>query len=49
MNIGAVIKKYRKEVGLTQEEMANRLGVTTPAVKNGRMETLIQILSCWLQ
>lgn len=32
MNIGAVIKKYRKEVGITQEEMANRLGVTTPAV-----------------
>lgn len=32
MNIGAVIKKYRKEAGLTQEEMANRLGVTTPAV-----------------
>ena len=32
MNIGAVIKKYRKEAGITQEEMANRLGVTTPAV-----------------
>ena len=25
MNIGAVIKKYRKEAGITQEEMANRL------------------------
>ena len=25
MNIGSVIKKYRKEIGLTQEEMANRL------------------------
>lgn len=32
MNIGSVIKKYRKEAGYTQEEMANRLGVTTPAV-----------------
>ena len=32
MNIGNVIKKYRKELGYTQEEMANRLGVTTPAV-----------------
>ena len=30
MNIGSVIKKYRKELGYTQEEMANRLGVTTP-------------------
>ncbi len=32
MKIGDVIRKYRKEAGLTQEEMANRLGVTTPAV-----------------
>ena len=32
MDIGSVIKKYRKEAGITQEEMANRLGVTTPAV-----------------
>lgn len=32
MNIGDVIRKYRKEAGLTQEEMARRLGVTTPAV-----------------
>ena len=32
MNIVSVIKKYRKELGYTQEEMANRLGVTTPAV-----------------
>ena len=32
MNIGNVIKKYRKESGFTQEELANRLGVTTPAV-----------------
>ena len=26
------IKKYRKEQNMTQEEMASRLGVTTPAV-----------------
>ena len=32
MDIGVVIKKYRKEAGMMQEEMANRLGVTTPAV-----------------
>ena len=32
MDIGSIIKKYRKNIGLTQEEMANRLGVTTPAV-----------------
>ena len=29
MKIVNVIRKYRKEAGLTQEEMANRLGVTT--------------------
>ena len=32
MLIGEVIRKYRKEAGITQEEMAKRLGVTTPAV-----------------
>ena len=32
MTIGDVIKKYRKKLGLTQEEMAARLGVTAPAV-----------------
>ena len=32
MNIGNVIRKYRKEAGLTQEMMAKQLGVTTPAV-----------------
>lgn len=32
MNIGDVIRKYRKKAGLTQEEMAVRLGVTAPAV-----------------
>lgn len=32
MRIGEVIRKYRKEKHMTQEEMANRLGVTAPAV-----------------
>lgn len=32
MKIGEVIRQYRKEKRMTQEEMANRLGVTTPAV-----------------
>lgn len=32
MQIGDVIKKYRKEKSITQEEMAKRLGVTAPAV-----------------
>lgn len=32
MTIGEVIRKYRKKADMTQEEMANRLGVTTPAV-----------------
>ncbi len=32
MQIGDVIRKHRKEQNMTQEEMANRLGVTAPAV-----------------
>lgn len=48
MNIGSVIKKYRKEIGITQEEMANRLGVTTPAVnkwENGNSNPDIELLA----
>ena len=48
MNIGSVIKKYRKELGYTQEEMANRLGVTTLAVnkwKNGNSNSDIELLA----
>lgn len=32
MQIGEVIRKYRKSKNMTQEDMAKRLGVTTPAV-----------------
>lgn len=32
MQIGEVIRKYRKNKGITQEEMAGRLGVSAPAV-----------------
>lgn len=32
MQIGEVIRNYRKENNMTQEEMAKRLGVTAPAV-----------------
>ena len=32
MNIGAVIRTNRKRLGLTQEQVASRLGVTAPAV-----------------
>lgn len=32
MEIGSVIRNHRKNLGITQEEMANRLGVTAPAV-----------------
>lgn len=32
MQIGRVIREHRKRKNLTQEEMANRLGVTAPAV-----------------
>ena len=32
MQIGQVIRHYRKEKDMTQEEMENRLGVTAPAV-----------------
>ena len=32
MKTGEVIRMYRKNRNLTQEEMASRLGVTAPAV-----------------
>ena len=48
MQIGEVIRKYRKEKNLTQEEMANRLGVTAPAVnkwENGNTMPDIMLLA----
>lgn len=48
MQIGEIIRKYRKEKNLTQEEMANRLGVTAPAVnkwENGNTMPDIMLLS----
>lgn len=48
MQIGQVIRKYRKEQNMTQEEMAHRLGVTTPAVnkwENGNSYPDIMMLA----
>ncbi len=48
MMIGEVIRKYRKKKELTQEEMANLLGVTAPAVnkwENGISMPDISLLS----
>lgn len=48
MQIGQVIRKYRKEKGMTQEEMAGRLGVTAPAVnkwENGNSTPDIGLLA----
>ena len=48
MKIAQVIRRYRKEAGLTQEEMAKRLGVTTPAVnkwENGNSYPDIELLA----
>ena len=32
MKLNEVIRKYRRKAGLTQEQVANYLGVTAPAV-----------------
>lgn len=48
MQIGEVIRKYRKIRNMTQEEMANRLGVTAPAVnkwENGNSSPDIMLLA----
>lgn len=38
MSLGKVIRKYRKNRNLTQEEMAGRLGVTASAVNKWENE-----------
>lgn len=48
MQIGEVIRKYRKERGMTQEEVAKCLGVTAPAVnkwENGNSLPDIMLLA----
>jgi putative transcriptional regulator len=48
MKIGEVIKKYRKQANLTQEQIANFLGVTSPAVnkwENGNSYPDITLLA----
>lgn len=48
MQIGKVIRTYRKSKNMTQEEMANRLGVTAPAVnkwENGNSFPDIMLLA----
>ena len=48
MQIGQVIREYRKKKKITQEEMANRLGVTAPAVnkwENGNSQPDIMLLA----
>lgn len=48
MEIGKVIRENRKRKNMTQEEMANRLGVTAPAVnkwENGNSQPDIMLLA----
>lgn len=48
MEIGEVIRENRKRKNITQEEMANRLGVTAPAVnkwENGNSQPDIMLLA----
>ena len=48
MKTGEVIRRYRKQKNLTQEEMAARLGVTAPAVnkwENGKSLPDITLLA----
>ena len=46
LKIGEHIRLRRKAQGLTQEQLANLLGVTKAAV-NGRMRRVIRIVPCF--
>ena len=48
MKINEIIKLKRKEMDLTQEQMAEYLGVTTPAVNKWEKVIHIQILQYYL-
>ena len=43
MKTGEVIRMYRKNRNLTQEEMASRLGVTAPAVNKWPAVWVLQL------
>ena len=45
MKIGQIIRAYRKDRGLTQEEMARRLGVTAPAVNKWEKDNALPDIS----
>lgn len=44
--IGEIIKEKRKNLKLTQEQVAEYLGVTTPAVNKWEKESPNRILRC---
>ena len=47
MIIGNNIKKYRKEKGLTQKELASLIGVTTPLLGALESKNIIQGISVY--
>ena len=50
MQIGEVIRKYRKSKNMTQEDMAKRLGVTGPAGQQmGKWRIHSRIFHRWLR
>lgn len=48
IDTGKFIASCRKEKGLTQAQLAEKLNITDRAVSNGRQENVCPIhLSCW--